>query len=57
MISVTYNGREKVFDTVDKADEFCWDLMIQGIGSDIWVDEELYKSYVHNFIAGTWVIE
>ena len=57
MIAVNYNGREKVFDTVEQAMDFCDELMIQNVGSDIWVDGQLYMSYVYDFVSDSWVIE
>ena len=57
MFEVCYSGNEDTFDTVDQAEAFCWDLMVQGVGSDIWVDEVLYKSYIYDFKTRTFSIE
>jgi len=57
MIAVNYNGREKVFDTVEQAMDFCDDLMDKDVGSDIWVDDILYQSCVYDIVSRSFVIE
>jgi len=57
MIAVNYNGREKVFDTVEQAMDFCDELMMQDVGSDMWVDDILYQSCVYDIVSRSFVIE
>lgn len=55
-IEVNYNGLEKEFDSIQNAEAFCKKLMKTNTGSDIWVNNELYKTYMYNPFTGEFKI-
>ena len=54
MIEVNYTGQEKSFTTLEEAINFSDNLTV---GSDIWVNDELYRTRINNYLSGKFEVE
>ncbi len=54
MIEVNYSGQEDTFSTVEEAITFSDNL---SVGSDIWVNGELYRTRISDCFAGGFIVE
>ena len=51
-IEVNWNGQEKEFSSIEESITFCEKLAENNTGSDIWVNDNLYKTYMYNSFTG-----
>jgi len=51
-IEVNWNGHEHSFTSIEEAIAFCEELAEKKTGSDIWVNDNLYKTYMYNSFTG-----